>query len=52
MIRTDDLKTGTLVGQDKYGNRYYENNMYFVGEFIVNNGSLSGAIMNLYLYEE
>ncbi|EFN66947.1 Probable NADH dehydrogenase [ubiquinone] 1 alpha subcomplex subunit 12, partial [Camponotus floridanus] len=27
----DELKTGTLVGQDKYGNRYYENNMYFVG---------------------
>lgn len=35
IIRTDDLKTGTLVGKDKYGNRYYENNMYFVGEFIV-----------------
>ncbi|XP_050464799.1 probable NADH dehydrogenase [ubiquinone] 1 alpha subcomplex subunit 12 [Cataglyphis hispanica] len=31
LFRTDDLKTGTLIGEDKYGNRYYENNMYFVG---------------------
>jgi NADH:ubiquinone oxidoreductase subunit len=29
--RQDDLKVGTLVGEDKYGNRYYENNMYFYG---------------------
>ncbi|KAG7207295.1 hypothetical protein KM043_008963 [Ampulex compressa] len=31
LFRTDDLKTGVLVGEDKYGNRYFENNMYFYG---------------------
>ncbi len=31
--RTDDLKLGNLVGEDKYGNKYYENNAYFVGKF-------------------
>ncbi|XP_054289660.1 probable NADH dehydrogenase [ubiquinone] 1 alpha subcomplex subunit 12 [Macrosteles quadrilineatus] len=31
MFRQDDLKTGTLVGVDKYGNRYFENNYYFYG---------------------
>ncbi|XP_041348532.1 probable NADH dehydrogenase [ubiquinone] 1 alpha subcomplex subunit 12 [Gigantopelta aegis] len=30
-FRTDELKTGTLVGEDKYGNKYYENKMYFMG---------------------
>uniref|UniRef100_A0A8J2RMF4 NADH dehydrogenase [ubiquinone] 1 alpha subcomplex subunit 12 n=1 Tax=Daphnia galeata TaxID=27404 RepID=A0A8J2RMF4_9CRUS len=29
--RTDELKNGTVVGKDKYGNTYYENNRYFVG---------------------
>lgn len=29
--RQDDVKLGTLVGEDKYGNKYYENNMYFYG---------------------
>ncbi|OXA63824.1 probable NADH dehydrogenase [ubiquinone] 1 alpha subcomplex subunit 12 [Folsomia candida] len=27
----DDLKLGTLVGTDKYGNKYFENNEYFYG---------------------
>jgi NADH dehydrogenase (ubiquinone) 1 alpha subcomplex subunit 12 len=27
----DDFKSGTLVGEDKYGNKYYENNYYFFG---------------------
>ncbi|XP_035740428.1 probable NADH dehydrogenase [ubiquinone] 1 alpha subcomplex subunit 12 [Vespa mandarinia] len=31
LYRTDDLKSGVLIGEDKYGNKYYENNMYFVG---------------------
>lgn len=31
LFRTDDLKTGVLVGEDKYGNKYYENNSYFYG---------------------
>lgn len=31
MIRHDDLKIGTLVGTDKFGNKYYENNYYFYG---------------------
>lgn len=29
---TDDLKDGTLVGEDKYGNKYYENDRYFLGK--------------------
>ncbi|KAI8781707.1 NADH dehydrogenase 1 alpha subcomplex subunit 12 ndufa12/DAP13 [Biomphalaria glabrata] len=32
MFRHDDLKWGTLVGEDKYGNKYYENNYYFFGK--------------------
>ncbi|XP_033211298.1 probable NADH dehydrogenase [ubiquinone] 1 alpha subcomplex subunit 12 [Belonocnema kinseyi] len=31
IFRVDELKTGTLVGEDKYGNKYYENDMYFYG---------------------
>ncbi|XP_055329057.1 probable NADH dehydrogenase [ubiquinone] 1 alpha subcomplex subunit 12 [Paramacrobiotus metropolitanus] len=31
LLVTDDLKWGTHVGTDKYGNKYYENNYYFVG---------------------
>jgi NADH dehydrogenase (ubiquinone) 1 alpha subcomplex subunit 12 len=30
--RTDDLKVGNLMGVDKFGNKYFENNAYFVGE--------------------
>ena len=30
--RTDDLKDGTFVGEDKYGNKYYENDRYFLGK--------------------
>ncbi|KAF5405798.1 NADH dehydrogenase [ubiquinone] 1 alpha subcomplex subunit [Paragonimus heterotremus] len=29
--RTDELKWGTHVGTDKFGNKYYENNKYFMG---------------------
>lgn len=29
--RFDELKTGTLVGTDKYGNKYFENPYYFYG---------------------
>lgn len=29
--RNDDLKIGTLVGIDKYGNKYFENPYYFYG---------------------
>ncbi|KAK9496737.1 hypothetical protein O3M35_013026 [Rhynocoris fuscipes] len=31
MWRNDDLKYGECVGEDKYGNKYYENNSYFYG---------------------
>merc|ERR1712153_94099 len=31
MYRTDDLKEGELVGEDKYGNKYFQNNRCFVG---------------------
>jgi NADH:ubiquinone oxidoreductase subunit len=29
--RTRDVRAGTLVGEDKWGNTYYENNQYFFG---------------------
>jgi NADH:ubiquinone oxidoreductase subunit len=31
IFRTDELKWGTLVGVDKFGNKYYENKLYFMG---------------------
>jgi len=31
--RQDELKIGTLVGTDEMGNPYYENNLYFYGNF-------------------
>ncbi|XP_014236496.1 probable NADH dehydrogenase [ubiquinone] 1 alpha subcomplex subunit 12 [Trichogramma pretiosum] len=31
LYRVDELKFGDLIGEDKYGNKYYENNMYFYG---------------------
>ncbi|KAJ8707243.1 hypothetical protein PYW08_011377 [Mythimna loreyi] len=31
LYRQDELKDGTLVGEDKYGNKYYENPRYFYG---------------------
>ncbi|KAK3793997.1 hypothetical protein RRG08_028431 [Elysia crispata] len=31
LFRTDDLKWGTLVGEDKYGNKYFQNDYYFMG---------------------
>ena len=35
LCRTDDLKEGDLIGEDKYGNKYYENNKYFYGESVI-----------------
>ncbi|XP_014206586.1 probable NADH dehydrogenase [ubiquinone] 1 alpha subcomplex subunit 12 [Copidosoma floridanum] len=31
LFRTDELKFGDLIGEDKFGNKYYENNYYFYG---------------------
>ncbi|CAM4582195.1 unnamed protein product [Caretta caretta] len=31
LLRVNDLKTGALVGVDKYGNKYYEGKKYFFG---------------------
>ncbi|NXW85263.1 NDUAC dehydrogenase, partial [Alopecoenas beccarii] len=31
LLRVNDLKTGTLVGTDKYGNKYYEDTRNFFG---------------------
>ncbi|KAK9876298.1 hypothetical protein WA026_012596 [Henosepilachna vigintioctopunctata] len=31
LYRMDDLKMGTLMGIDKCGNKYFENNRYFFG---------------------
>ncbi len=30
-LRVNDIKTGALVGIDKYGNKYYEDNRQFFG---------------------
>ncbi|XP_067933550.1 NADH dehydrogenase [ubiquinone] 1 alpha subcomplex subunit 12-like [Watersipora subatra] len=30
LYRTDELKIGELVGEDKYGNKYYRNDEYFM----------------------
>jgi hypothetical protein len=29
LYRQNDLKDGTYVGSDEFGNKYYENNRYF-----------------------
>ncbi|XP_016143397.1 NADH dehydrogenase [ubiquinone] 1 alpha subcomplex subunit 12-like [Sinocyclocheilus grahami] len=31
LLRVNDIKTGALVGIDKYGSKYYEDNRYFIG---------------------
>ncbi|KAI0219865.1 NADH dehydrogenase [ubiquinone] 1 alpha subcomplex subunit 12 [Lamellibrachia satsuma] len=31
LYRTDELKWGTLVGEDKFGNKYFHNRHYFIG---------------------
>lgn len=31
VYRQDELKDGTLVGEDKFGNKYFENPRYFYG---------------------
>lgn len=31
LFRTDELKWGDLIGEDKFGNKYYQNKLYFVG---------------------
>ena len=31
--RQDDVKWGELVGEDKYGNKYFQNNTYFYGTY-------------------
>ncbi|KPP74292.1 NADH dehydrogenase-like, partial [Scleropages formosus] len=31
LFRINDLKTGALIGVDKYGNKYYEDKRYFFG---------------------
>ncbi|GJQ78229.1 hypothetical protein Trydic_g2558 [Trypoxylus dichotomus] len=31
LYRMDDIKPGKLVGEDKYGNKYFENNRFFYG---------------------
>ena len=33
--RTDELKFGDLVGVDEHGNKYYQNKMYFVGNYLL-----------------
>ncbi|CAL1528163.1 unnamed protein product [Lymnaea stagnalis] len=32
LFRHDDLKWGTCIGEDKFGNKYYQNNYYFYGK--------------------
>uniref|UniRef100_A0A0B6Z2C9 NADH dehydrogenase [ubiquinone] 1 alpha subcomplex subunit 12 n=1 Tax=Arion vulgaris TaxID=1028688 RepID=A0A0B6Z2C9_9EUPU len=30
-FRTDDFKWGALIGEDKFGNKYFQNDYYFFG---------------------
>ena len=32
-FRTEELKWGSVVGEDKYGNKYYHNKLYAIGAF-------------------
>ena len=32
LFRANDVRVGTLVGEDKYGNKYYEDNKQFFGK--------------------
>uniref|UniRef100_A0A5G2QQP8 NADH dehydrogenase [ubiquinone] 1 alpha subcomplex subunit 12 n=1 Tax=Sus scrofa TaxID=9823 RepID=A0A5G2QQP8_PIG len=32
LFRANDVRVGTLVGEDKYGNKYYEDNKQFFGD--------------------
>ncbi|XP_005092251.1 probable NADH dehydrogenase [ubiquinone] 1 alpha subcomplex subunit 12 [Aplysia californica] len=32
LYRRDDFKWGTFVGEDKYGNKYYKNDYFFMGK--------------------
>ena len=32
-FRNDDIKKGVCVGEDKYGNKYFQNNFYFMGKY-------------------
>lgn len=48
--RTDDLKLGTHVGTDKYGNRYFQNNFYFYGKYLYVNLQWSNVKFNLQLF--
>lgn len=34
VYRQDEIKWGTCVGVDKYGNKYFENNYYFYGKLL------------------
>ena len=29
--RTEEIKFGDMVGEDKFGNKYYQNKYYFIG---------------------
>ncbi|CAH8561755.1 unnamed protein product [Schistosoma mattheei] len=42
LFRTDELKWGKLVGTDNFGNKYYENNNYFVDIRIGLVGTMKG----------
>merc|ERR1712071_722249 len=41
--RTDAIKNGALIGEDKLGNKYYENHRYFVGHsrWVIYNDNVS-----------
>ena len=41
--RTDAIKNGALIGEDKLGNKYYENHRYFVGRsrWVIYNDNVS-----------
>lgn len=57
IYRQDELKDGTLVGEDKFGNKYFENPRYFYGrnrwvEYSDNyNMNYDGSQVNFTFYE-
>ena len=45
-VRTDEVKWGKLVGEDKDGNKYYHNNLYFLGEYRYNNDNVQSVAVS------
>ncbi|EHB14153.1 NADH dehydrogenase [ubiquinone] 1 alpha subcomplex subunit 12 [Heterocephalus glaber] len=40
--RANDVRVGTLVGEDKYGNKYYEDNKQLFGRWVIYTTEMNG----------